>query len=351
MRIVLPLTIAACTHAAFAQNQFEIYPNEFNTGTVVYSRGDAGNGQGALFQGYPPSHFRGLGDNGTDCAWSGFEYFVEDQNGITQESYTLAVRRGDDLGGPVLGAAGALFAAPLTTPPAAAGAQVIQVTVALVTPLPRPCEDHVFVGHQFEATADWPATDGLAAAVYLYAQDPALAGRPNHAWQFIGDPEAGTVSQPQPLVVNMGVRTAAAVMSIGVSSQSRPHFPDYGVAGMYPDVTASPGADDGLIFRVRDGTNANGSAIVLFGTGLDPAFPLAFLGIEGSLRMTIHLIGQFTTGTLNEGGESVIVPPWLDTGRLRRFAGAGFLYFQTLTFTPGAPPTNLRATNAVGTKL
>jgi hypothetical protein len=110
------------------------------------------------------------------------------------------------------------------------------------------------------------------------------------------------------VTLNMSVRTHAPVLNMGVNGSTGPIDPDFGPAATYPDVARARGAAHGLIFRVRDGVNANGTAILLFGIGFDAPFSLASLGIEGSLWITTNLIGQIAAGTFNVGGECMLFP-------------------------------------------
>ena len=342
--------VAFCTQLASAQNEFEIFPGDDGVGARFASRGDARDDQGALFQGYPTSHFRGIGGNASTCELTELEFIVQDQNGVTQEAFDVVLRRGD-ANGPTLGDAALIVDIPVTTPIGPDVAYAVQLTIALTTPATIPCDEVFFAGHQFAADPDWPRRDGVAASIFRYRQDPLLVETPNHAWQFVGDPTSGTVSQPSGRLLNMGLRGDAPTMNIGASSLFRPTLPDFGVAGMYPDVTPRPGAEDGLLFRVRDGTNRNGTALVLLGNAFDPPFPLQFLGLDANLWLNASLSGIVARGSINPGGEAIVLPAWLDFGNIRRFAGLGFVYFQAITFTTGSPPMNVRLSNAVATKL
>jgi hypothetical protein len=349
MRSLATLALLLCPSTALAQlqNEFEIYPADHAGGTQFFARGTFGSGEGSVFQDYPPSHQRGIGDEGTSCRLTGFEFVISDGDGQTPETFEVAVRRGDATG-PALGAAGLIGAVSVNTPSAAAGPIALEITVSLTTPLTVPCDDHLYVGTQLPADPDWPG-DGVANAVYVHSQDPALAGMPSHAWQIVGSPDTGQVSKPGDGTLNMSVRTLAPVLNMGVNGSTGPVDPDFGPAGMYPDVGRARGAAHGLIFRVRDGVSANGTAILLFGTGFDAPFSLGSLGIAGNLWMSASLVGQIASGTFNVGGECVIFPAWMDAGQLERFAGVGTVAFQAITFKPG--PADVRMSNAVSAPI
>lgn len=341
-----------------AQNKLEVYPGDGGAGTRFVRRGTFGALQGSIFQSYPPSHFRGIGDDGSACSLRGVQFLIQDQDRRTQEAWTVAVRRGD-ANGPWAGSAGLIAGLPAATPPdTGSGTQVWEITLDATTPIAIPCAGEFFVGHQLPAAVGWPVVDGLAPWVYLYREDPNLFGLPHHAWQIIGSVDTGVPSQPDRQVINIALRTTSATLTIGTVSDPITHpgqrSPDFGPTGMYPDVDSGPGsAAHGLLFRVRDRANAGGFAILLLGSTFDPPLSLGNFGINGSLWMTTHLDGQMTFGdALDSTGEVWIARDWYGPAQLHRLAGAGPAVLQAVTFSlSGGQPVNVRVSNAASVLL
>jgi hypothetical protein len=342
-----------------SQNEFEIYPGDNGAGTRFVRRGTFGAGAGAIFQHYPTSHFRGIGDDGQRCALTGAQFLIQDQDRRTQESWTLAVRRGD-VGGPWPGPVGLIAGLPVQTPPdAASGGVAWEIALDVGSnPIVIPCAQPFFVGHQLAAAPSWPSGDGLAPWVYLYREDPHLVGRPNQAWQIVGNPDTDAPSQPDRQVINVALRTQTPTLSIGTLSDPTTHpgkrSPDFGPSGMYPDVSNAPGnAAHGLLFRVRDDANAGGTTVLLLGTAFDPPFRLSAFGIAGNLWMTSSLDGQMTYGDrLDSVGEAWVAPAWLGPGQLPRLANTGWPVLQAITYTSqGGQVSNVRVSNAVSVRL
>jgi hypothetical protein len=330
-----------------AVNEFDVFPGAGQTGITSISRGNFGTGEGAAWQGYPPSHFRGIGDSGASCTVQQFWYVVQDQNTITQDPYTFAARRGTGTG-PTPGAAGLLFSFPTSTPLGTGGVGAWGITLTPATPVTVPCNDHFFVGWQFPPAPGWSATDGPSTQLRIYTADAQLAGQPHHSWQFIGNPDTpGTISQTSARVWIVKLRTASPMLNVG--SLGATITPDFGATGMYTKV-APAGSGLGLTFRVRDAENANGTAVIFFGTAYDPAFALCNLGIQGRLWLTTGLIGQLHTMALGATGEGIGGPAWMGVNQLHRFGGGTpvFVLFQAITHTGLA---KVRASNAAGTRL
>lgn len=331
-----------------ALNEFDVFPGPGGTGVSSVSRGNFGTGEGSLFQGYPPSHFRGIGDSGASSTLHQFWYIIQDQDISTQDPYSYVVRSGS-AGGPTLGASGLMFQFSTVTPfNGAGGGGAWAITLTLGTPLTIPSDDHFFVGWQFPPAPNWPGTDGPSPQLRSQASDAELAGQPHHAWQFIGDPNAGSVSQTSGRVWCEKLRTPAPVLNVG--SVGTVAFPggDFGATGMYTKVGMPESL--GIQFRIRDASNANGNAIVLFGTAYDPNFPLCTFGIQGNLWLTTGLIGQLWSTPLDAAGEAIGGPAWMGAGMLHRFGGSNaFVLFQALTFSAG--PSQVRASNGAGTRM
>jgi hypothetical protein len=347
IRYLLPLLLAVAASPAAAQlSTFDIFPQAGFVGVNTASRGNFGPGDGSLFQGYPPSHFRGIGDDGTSCTVHGFQYLVQDQDTATSDPYTWAIRSGT-AAGPTLGAGGLLAGLATATPLSTGGPGAWLITLTPTSPIAVPCNDHFFVGFQFPAFAAWPTSDGPSGQARTYAgEGPVLTGQPHHTWQFIGTPDTGAVSQTSARVWAISVRTPCPTLSVGALGWTI--SPNFGAPGMYTKV-ALPEAL-GITFRVRDAANPNGAAIILFGTAYDPSFGLGGFGIKGRLWLTAGLIGQLHAMTLGATGEAIGGPAWMGAGQLHRFGGTNaFVLFQAITYTP--PLGNVRAANAAGTRL
>lgn len=331
-------------------NEFDVFPGPGQTGVTSISRGNFGTGEGSAWQGYPPSHFRGIGDDGTDCTIGQFWYIIQDQNRVTQDPYTFAVRSGT-AGGPTPGAGGLLYSFATSTPLGAAGPGAWGITLTPGTPVTIPCDDHFFVGWQFPPAPDWSALDGPSTQLRIQSADPEMAGQPHHSWQFIGNPDTpGTISQTSARVWIIKLRTPCPTLNVG--SLGTAAFPggDFGATGMYTKVGPS-GSGLGMTFRVRDGSNPNGNAIILFGTAYDPSFALGSFGIKGNLWLTTGLVGQLHSMTLDAVGEGIGAPAWMGVDMLHRFTGSNaFVQFQAITWSQ-AGLCNIRASNGAGSRL
>lgn len=329
-------------------NEFDVFPGPGQTGVTSISRGNFGTGEGSAWQGYPPSHFRGIGDDGTSCTLGQFNYIIQDQNTVTADAYTFAVRSGT-VAGPTPGAPGLLYSFPTATPVGTGGVGAWSITLTPASPVTIPCADHFFVGWQFPPAPLWSATDGPSTQLRIQTADAQLAGQPHHSWQFIGNPNTpGTISQTSGRVWLIKLRTPCPALNVG--STGALITPDFGATGMYTKV-APAGSGLGITFRVRDASNPMGTAIILFGTAYDPSFGLGSFGIKGNLWLTTGLVGQLHTMPLDAAGLAIGGPAWMGTNMLHRLGGGtpAFVLFQAITYHGAL--CNVRASNGAGTRI
>lgn len=342
MRSLIFLALAVCAPAtAQTPNVFEIYSGC----TDFTSRGSIGTNAGEYMLQVPSTHYSGIGQDATGQSTRlvGFRYVTQDQNGVTQETYSLIVRS-DLTGAPDCTAAGLLLnAGPLMTPPnSTVGPIAWQITATLTTVstvLPL-CATY-YQGAQFPAAAGWSAgTDGQSLHITDYALgDNAAPSAPSLTWNCLG----GAPVQPQfqetvrvdalveSAVLNMSnVDPAVTVACIqGLGNRS------FGAGGMWPVCTGAAGPrNDGLDCRVRDAGNAGGVFAIFLGTSV--GCPGLALGGLASGALYLNPGGAFVqvnAGALSATGEgtAVVIPP--NTRSCARALNR-FVDFQAFTVGP-----------------
>jgi hypothetical protein len=312
------LLAAALSAAAAAQtsaNLFDIYSGCTN----FTSRGVVATNAGEYLLQVRASHFVGVGHDptGNGTLLSGFQYFTQDQNAATVETYSLVVRS-DAAGAPDCSAAGLLLSVgPLSTP-GGTGTIAWQITTNLTTvstALPQ-CSTY-YQGLEFAAAPGWP-NEGQSVHLtdYPLGDNPA-PGALSLTWNCLN----GAPQQPQfRESIRVGSLVRAPVLHMGnvdpslattclVSVGNR----SFGAGGMWPQCQGTAGPrNDGLDCRVRDAASANGVFALFLGTDLGcPGVPLSGIA-DGALYLNPGgAFLQVTAGVLDSGGlgTATAVPP------------------------------------------
>lgn len=336
-RAVFLSLYCAAPLAAQAVNVFEIYPDATGAATTYVTRMNVGTSAGEMFQEVPKTLFRGVGDTGTSCAVTGFRMSTADENGATQEQYSVMFRKAAPTGGLDATPAGVLLQAGPFLTPIGSGRVGWQITVTLPAPLSVPCDQEWFLGLQVQAAA-WTADGQSLYVAYYYPPTTRFIGdnprlnAPNHSW-YIGPTGSGTANAVQ--TVRVAALTPAAILNMGSIDplNTKQVGTCYGAGGLYPDISGGPRVD-GIEARVRDLANAGGSAVLFLANGIWPiSTGISLVGISGHVYLdptaAMVLLGSAT----NTSGEAVIpiVPPNVLTPNLLGWTG----YFQALTVNAG----------------
>ena len=310
---------------------FHIYPDLDGWSTSSIGRGATANPTGVveLLAEIPQSLVLGMGQQGAakggTCEVSGYRFTLQDQDGSTQEAYSLLARPRDISGvGPDMAATPLYTSGPFQSPQGQAGiASAWLVTVAFQSPVQLPCDSgQIFHGVELAAAPLWPAGDGLSCwlADYLggaFGSNP-RATAPGLAWSV----EAGGVPQRVTSVWDMAFISLAPSFAVGTINPGGGRInntmvamadTDFGAGGFYPDVSGALRAD-GLAARVYDSGAPGGQAFVLLSLGPSPSgpIPVAFVSIGDLLvdPLLLILAGQGTiASTPPEIATMQLVPP------------------------------------------
>lgn len=160
MRSGFLLAVGLIASTVVAQSRsFEIYPGRTNAS----SRGGLGTASGETLMGLHASHWRGLGDSGTQCEATQLGLVDQDQNSMTQESFHLVIRSGSDSNGPGTSSADRLARyGPFKMPSTPAGSTNAWIqTITLGSPAVIPCDAHFAWGVELTSSPNW-ASDGMS---------------------------------------------------------------------------------------------------------------------------------------------------------------------------------------------
>ena len=281
------------------------------------------------------------------CEIAGVSYVIQDNTAETQEVYDLRVRTGNAITGPDPTPGGLKISVPLVSP-GGTGSIAWQISTVFGTPLTIPCADEWFLGIGLGPAFAW-IVDGLGLHSSQHntgsGDNPRTAYMPtppSFAW---GISPSGVVVHDGPRDWRIGALTGCAVLNVGAIHTGAAPSPNFGVAGMYPDV-AKPVRGDGLCFRVTDATNAGGLAFLFFTFPTVPvwASPFSFWTWKGSLWILSPTVPPGGSAvSIPISGEVHISPPCF--APLGPCLPAGFiLYFQALTTGPALTPP-VRFTN------
>lgn len=320
MRILCVLAIALITDPSFAQANVSLKPST----TSFTSRGNIGSGSGDILMGLHKSHWRGIGDNGTNCQTTGFRSILQDQNSATQESYFWIVRGGTDAAGPTTGTAGLIHRfGPINMPyVAAGGAHAWILTITLSTPVNNPCEAHLSVGAEMDAQPNWPA-DGMSCHASTSALASQHASARDMTWQIVNP--ATSASHPS------SKRSWAQVMRVGTPTMQMSVNGKKTIGGMFPLVGAT------LAAQV---TNAEAGASSFFFLGIDVQ-ATGFTFLPGTARLylgftKIKLLGIATVSAAGIANHPLAAVP-SQTPNVT-------LWFQALVIGTNENLTNAQAT-------
>ncbi len=263
--------------AASQVNPFVFFPQDPERQTVTCTsfvgRPDWNRAGEALLE-LNQQHFRSIGDSNGFMRIFGVYHWVADEKLSTVETYDLVVRLPAASGGPDMTQAGEVIRiAGLTTPPSTntnrgtwimhdgfniIGGAVVPGDYFLGTMLPR-----IYVGVGLPANPLWPATDGhsLFRADMLNANTGATTGE-NHSASATNPTWAGLASAPSfttPWNYILGPFLTSPNLHVGGIDPSSTRLglapgvvgTNYGLNGLYPDVSGSP-RSDGLVLRVTD---------------------------------------------------------------------------------------------------
>lgn len=362
MRSLPLLALAACAFASPLTAQrgiFAVFPDDgllssFFTDRGVMNAGAAGDALNEL----PRGLVDGVGQvGGGACQLFGMICVVQDEQAMTQESFSLVARpRAASGTGP--DTASVLYrAGPVSTPPGQVGQQAWIVTLAFQTPVTVPCGSDWFHGIGLPVASAWPAQDGLSLQLADYTQgtlgDHPRVGAPNLGWSLDA---TGAQVQSQPYVWSVALRTSGPSLQVGAvdpantrtSTAANQGTTTFGVGGFFPDVSGAP-RSDGLEVRFYDVQAAGAPTGILFSFAQAPT-PLPLPGVLGELRIDVATLVAFPGGVIAPTAPERVIAPFLPPGSLPvSLAGSGaVVWFQGVVLDPGAGPW---LTNAVGVQF
>lgn len=331
-----------------ATNVFEIYPDAAGAATTYVTRMNLGSNPGEMFQEVPNAMFRGVGDASTGCTVSGFRMSTADENGATQETYNIVLRKAAATGGPDTTASGALVTAGPFLTPVGTGRVGWQITATFSAPVTIPCEDAWFLGIEVQTTT-WTADGQSLYVAYYYPPTTRFVGdnprgnATNHSW-YSGPLGSGIANAAQ--TVRVAALTTAPVLNMGSIDplNTKQTGTCWGAGGLYPDITGGPRVD-GIEARVRDVANTGGQAVIFLANGLWPVpGGFTFPGVAGRLWLDpLTLITLPATPLAGGEGVLTIVPPNVLNQTLIGWTG----YFQALTVSASLGNASLTNVAAV----
>ena len=237
MRIGALLAIGLLAPLAVGQSRtFEIYPGS----TDAASRGGLGVAAGETLMGLHASHWRGLGDNGSQCEAMQIGLVDQDQNSATQESFHLVIRSGSDANGPGTGASDRIGRyGPVLMPSTPSGSINAWIqTVTLGSPVVLPCESHIAWGVELTNSPNWSA-DGMSCHTSFNRQGSnGQFCHPNaeaHGYLFSAGSTKAT-AEVRSWRHRLGFASARNLFQLGASglSLNGGAAQRYGMGGMFP---------------------------------------------------------------------------------------------------------------------
>lgn len=301
------LALAAFTATLTAQvNPFVVYPQdparEPLTCTSFVGRPNWNAAAEALLE-LNQDCFRSVGDANGFMRVFGVYHWLADENLATAETYSLVIRGPAAQFGPNMTAAGQILQiAGLTSPPSTAatrgtwimydgfnlqGGQIIPGDYSLGTMLPR-----IYVGVGLPANPLWPVSDGhsLFRADMLNSLTGSTVGESHHT-RAVSTTWAGNTSI---LPFNtlwsyvLGPFVTSPNLHVGGSDPNSSRLgttgENYGLGGLYPDVSGGPPAAprrDGLRLRVTD--NLAPFGLCFYGASVGFQFPYYHWQMMGTL--------------------------------------------------------------------
>ncbi len=320
--------LAMAASLSAQSNQLEIW-----AGTSYTSRGNAGKNPVELSEEFDGSSFTGLGDNGKGCVMGQAGAILQDQNKMTQEKFSVVVRKGDNVKGPVLGKAGELGrAGPYATPKGTApGAAAWGFGFTFKTPVALSCTGTNFLGIQTGASPNWSA-DGLSCHAGNNTKMLQHLAAKDHAWQIYGTPAAAKHPSAKRAWRIQARFTSAVAQTCNTAPASA--APLCGEGGQHPDTAAIGG--QGLQVKVTDKLAGQVESHLFVGLRVSPK-GLPVLGPNSRLWISPTFIMYGGKATLTGGIGYHVLHKSLPKGLI------GTIVFQGLTV--GAKLANPRFTN------
>ena len=237
MQFSFLVVVGLLTSSVVAQSRaFEIYPGSTNAS----SRGGLGTSAGETLMGLHSSHWRGLGDSGSQCEINQLGLVDQDQNSQTQESFHFVMRKGSDTNGPGTSTADLIGRyGPLHMPSTPLGSINAWIqTMTFGTAKAIPCDEHMSWGVALTNSPNW-ATDGMSCHTSFNTsvqngQYCHLNAAP-HGYHFTTGSTRAT-SEVRTWRHRLGLSSARNVLQLGATGASVGGGPGarYGVGGMFP---------------------------------------------------------------------------------------------------------------------
>ncbi len=341
---------------ALSQSQerslFHIYPDLDGWNTSYIGRGAAAtqNGVVELLAEIPQGLVLGMGQqgglNGGSCEVSNYSFTIQDQDGGTQEAYSILARPRDASGiGPDMVAAPLYTSGPYQSP---AGQSLVAgawwVTVTFQTPVQLPCNSgDIFHGVELAAGPTWPTNDGLSCwyADYTggtFGSNP-ISAAPGLAWST----SIGTTPQVASYVWDMAFHSQAPSFALGNidptggridNINSRMPDTDFGAGGFFPDISGA-GRSDGIAARVYDSGAPGGQAYVFLSLGVAPTpIPVSFVSL-GDLIVDPLLLILAGQGTISPTAPEIALMQILPPSSVPASNIGLTLWWQALTLSTG----------------
>ncbi len=186
------------------------------------------------------SHWRGLGDSGTQCEINQLGLVDQDQNSQSQESFHFVIRRGTDTNGPGTAASDLIGRyGPLQMPSTPLGSINAWIqTMTLGTATAIPCDEHMSWGVELTSSPNWP-TDGMSChtSFNTTTQNGQYCHRnaEPHGYHFTTGSNRAT-AEVRTWRHRLGLSSARNVLQLGAtgSSVGGGSGARYGLGGMFP---------------------------------------------------------------------------------------------------------------------
>ena len=360
------LALATVASGLTAQsNEFAVFAGDIN---ATSRSGVPGPSHGDILQQYIHTNgadagdFCGIGQTANPAGGNlaGFALILQDQNAATQENYRFVMVKEDaaTAGQPDPAATGFIIQSANLQSPVGTGVTAWRITANFQNAQNViPATSTIFAGYTLQDNAAWTA-DGLSIQMGSYrdltgnfpqrGENP-RPGAPNVTWTVTRTTfgAAGTVNnQVSARTHAVFLLTEGDVLNVGADVPTArrrtagTQQPDYGMAGLYPEVGFQPNGD-GLTWRIKSGA---GSLVLLYsGNRVTP--PLSFPFLKGALCLDPATFGQAAAGVANGTQDTTIAPSFTASGSINGLANGGRLLWQVIR-VGGA---GLCASNGTGT--
>ncbi len=319
LRLLFVITLATAPCIAQSLTPLTIYPEDGGFSASFTSRPDRDRSGEALIE-VPNHYFRGVGDHISQAEIHGFHHTATDENQATPETYALVFRHIVASSGlPDASNAGRIARIPNLTTPKGLGRGLWRIRDVFQTPIAVATGKTFFAGIDFPANSLWPRSDGHSVLAAWVSTPPGTTTGEHPRASYVRDISWSVTSSKAPWSVGatylMGCLVDRPVLQIGGldpnSCRNGPTLcgtPNFGMGGLFPDISRFTGRSDGLVLRIKNEGQPNATVFPFMSIGFAP--PVQLPGMIGQMHLDPSVM--ISTGSLslvNGIVEQSLLPP------------------------------------------